>query len=103
MAHLDNSAGAQPAPSGPTTKSQDVLAGVFAGLLPLGGGLLVLAGWALLQSAFGAILGGIGAIAWAVWWRNKHQSFFPTHLQGGSVGGVAALTVLAGLVFWLSL
>lgn len=103
MAHPQHSTPAQSASSGPTTQSQDVLAGVFAAVLPLGGGLLVLAGWALFQGIFGAILGGIGAFAWAMWWRGKHGVFFPANLQGTAVGGVAALTAFAGLIFFLSL
>jgi hypothetical protein len=86
----------------PTTVSQDALAAALAALMPLGAGLLVVLGYAWI-GVFGAILGAIGAVAWAFWWRNKHQAFFPGDLRGGSVGGVAALIALIGLLFVLAL
>ncbi|GAB3281574.1 hypothetical protein [Parasphingorhabdus pacifica] len=91
-----------PAKTGPTTVSQDVLAAVLAALMPLGGGLLVFFGYAWLD-VFGALLGAGGAGWWAYWWYNKHQTFFPKDLRGSSVGGIAALAALAGVLFFLAL
>lgn len=91
-----------PATTGPTTVSQDVLAGTLAALMPLGSGFMVFFGYSLM-GAFGVILGLGGAAWWAYWWRNKHEAFFPKDLRGGSVGGVAALVALFGLLFFLSL
>ena len=98
MSHPDDA----PAPTGPTTVQQDLLAAALAGLMPLGDGLLVLIGYVWLD-IFGAILGIAGAVAWAVWWRNRRGSFFPKDLTGGSVGGIAALVGLLVVVFALTL
>ncbi len=87
---------------GPTTVSQDLLAATLAALMPLGGGLLVLLGYAWFEG-FGAVLGAGGAIWWGYWWRNKHQTFFPKDLRGGSVGGIGFLVALIALLFVLAL
>lgn len=87
---------------GPTSVSQDLLATLLAALMPLGGGFMVLLGYAWM-GPFGSILGVGGAVAWGYWWFNKHQSFFPKDLRGGSVGGIAALVVVLGLLFFFSL
>lgn len=86
----------------PTTTSQDLLAAALGALMPLGAGLLMLLGWALM-GVFGVILGIGGSFWWGYWWRNKHGAFFPTDLQGGSVGGIAALVALIGIFFASSL
>ncbi|CAM00964.1 hypothetical protein A8924_2049 [Saccharopolyspora erythraea NRRL 2338] len=88
--------------AGPTTVSQDMLAATLAALMPLGGGFLILWGYAWLD-IFGAIVGAALAGGWAFWWRNKHRTFFPKDLRGGSVGGVAVLVALFGLFFFLAL
>lgn len=93
----------QPQSAGqPTTASQDLLAATLGALMALGGGLLVLFGWAWL-GPFGVILGIGGAIWWGYWWYQKHQTFFPKDLRGGSVGGIAVLVALLGIFFVLAL
>lgn len=91
-----------PATTGPTTVSQDVLAATLAALMPLGGGLLLFFGYAWL-GPFGVVLGAAGAGGWAYWWYNKHRGFFPKDLRGGSVGGIAALVALVGVLFFIAL
>ncbi len=91
-----------PATTGPTTVQQDALAAALGLLMPLGGGLLVMWGYAWLD-VFGGIVGVAAVVFWGFWWYGKHQSFFPKDLRGGSVGGIAALTALFGLFFFLSL
>lgn len=86
----------------PTTVQQDALAAALGLLMPLGGGLLVMWGYSWL-GVFGGVLGGAGVVFWALWWRGKHGVFFPKDLRGGTVGGLAALTALFGLFFFLSL
>ncbi|GAA2799302.1 hypothetical protein [Saccharopolyspora taberi] len=94
---------AQKAPAlGPTSVSQDLLAAALAALMPLGGGFLALWGYAWL-GIFGVILGLVAAGGWAFWWRNKHKTFFPKDLRGGSVAGIAVLVALFGLFFFLAL
>jgi hypothetical protein len=87
---------------GPTTVSQDLLAAALGALMTLGAGLLVLIGYFWL-SAFGAVLGAAGAIAWGVWWRNKHGQFFPKALQGAFVVRIALLVGALTVVFFVSL
>ncbi|MEV5535572.1 hypothetical protein AB0L13_01840 [Saccharopolyspora shandongensis] len=98
MTHAQNT----PVPVGPTTTSQDVLAATLAALLPLGGGMLVMLGYSWLD-IFGLILGVAGAAGWGYWWRNKHKSFFPKDLRGGSVGGIGALVAVIGILLFISL
>ncbi|MER7083399.1 hypothetical protein SAMN05421805_12282 [Saccharopolyspora antimicrobica] len=85
----------------PTTAAQDALAATLAALMPLGGGLLVALGYAWLD-VFGLILGLGGAIGWAFWWRNKHKTFFPKDLRGGSVGGIGALVAVIIVLLFIS-
>lgn len=85
----------------PTTAAQDALAATLAALMPLGGGLLVALGYAWLD-VFGLILGVGGAIGWAFWWRNKHKTFFPKTLRGGSVGGIGAIVALIIVLLFVS-
>ncbi|MEU6127826.1 hypothetical protein ABZ805_01525 [Saccharopolyspora sp. NPDC047091] len=87
---------------GPTTVQQDTLAAALGLLLPLGGGLLVLWGYAWL-GWFGAIVGGAGVAWWGFWWYGKHKTLFPKDLRGGQVGGLAVLTAVFGLFFFLAL
>lgn len=87
---------------GPTTVSQDLLAAALGALMTLGAGLLVLIGYSWL-SAFGAVLGAAGAIAWGAWWRNKYGRFFPKALQSATVVRLALLVGALALVFAVSL
>lgn len=87
---------------GPTTVSQDLRAAALGALMTLGAGLLVLIGYFWLN-VFGAFLGAAGAVAWGVWWRNKHGQFFPRDVQGGTVGRVALLVGALAIVFIASL
>ncbi|QIZ36640.1 hypothetical protein [Saccharopolyspora sp. ASAGF58] len=91
-----------PVPAGPTTTSQDALAATLAALMPLGGGLLVMLGYAWI-GIFGAILGLAGAAGWAFWWRNKHKTFFPKDLRGGSVGGIGGIVAVIAFLLFVSL
>lgn len=86
----------------PTTVQQDALAAALGLLMPLGGGLLVMWGYSWL-GLFGGIVGGAAVVLWLLWWRGKHGAMFPKDLRGGTVGGLAALTALFGVFFFLSL
>ncbi|MER5394164.1 hypothetical protein [Saccharopolyspora sp. NPDC002686] len=85
----------------PTTAQQDALAATLAALMPLGGGVLVALFYAWM-GAFGVVLGLGLAAGWAFWWRNKHQSFFPKDLRGGSVIGVGALVALVTILLFIA-
>nr|WP_042189594.1 hypothetical protein [Kibdelosporangium sp. MJ126-NF4]CEL18776.1 hypothetical protein [Kibdelosporangium sp. MJ126-NF4]CTQ96371.1 hypothetical protein [Kibdelosporangium sp. MJ126-NF4] len=72
----------------------DVRVAILGAVMPFGLGLLVLLGYAWL-GFFGAVLGVLGAVWWAVWWRRKHdKKFFPRDVEGGPFVFTLVLTVI---------
>ncbi|KAA9154441.1 hypothetical protein FPZ12_032170 [Amycolatopsis acidicola] len=63
----------------------DVRTFAAALLLTYGAGTLILVGYLLLDSAFGGILGLVGAVFGVVWWRSLHDKIFPRDLPVKSV------------------
>lgn len=70
--------------------------------MTLGAGLMVLIGYFWLN-VFGAVIGAALAIAWVVWWRRKHERFFPKDLQGGTVVRFVILVAVLAVVFFASI
>ncbi|MCE7011940.1 hypothetical protein LWC34_55390 [Kibdelosporangium philippinense] len=72
----------------------DFRVAVVGALMPFGLGLLVLVGYAWI-GVFGVILGLLGALWWAVWWRRKHnKKFFPRDVEGGPFVFTLVLSVI---------
>lgn len=88
--------------TGPTTTQQDLLAGALAALAVFGAGLLVMLGWAWL-GVLGALLGGLAAVLVGNSWRKQRDALLPRDITGGTVGGLAAIDAIIGVLLVLAL
>lgn len=87
---------------GPTTRQQDLLAAALAALGVFGAGLLVMLGWSWM-GVLGGLIGGFVAFLVANRWYNEHGTVFPRDLAASTVGGLAVIDAIIGVLLVLTL